>query len=171
MAEPTYKRLTWSRTRRKSAITALRAPRQSLWLTHDHLLSIDSASFAEEYKRFYFRDIQAFFICPNSRMAIWNGILSAVLIMHLLVFGWMGASFTVLAIVAAVLGIPLIINNIFGPACRVYVRTSVQVEELPSLSRIKRAQRVLDKVRPLVIAVQGTLPAENPQEATEEQMQ
>jgi hypothetical protein len=123
------------------------------------LLSIDSASFSEEYKRFYFRDIQAFFICPTSRMAIWNGILSAVLIMHLLVFGWMGASLTVLAIVATVLAIPLVINNLFGPACRVYLRTAVQVEELPSLSRVKRAQRVLDRVRPLIVGVQGSLPS------------
>jgi hypothetical protein len=121
------------------------------------LLSIDSASYSEEYKRFYFRDIQAFFICPTSRMAIWNGILGALLIMHLLVFGWMGASVTTLAIVAVVLAIPLVLNNLSGPACKVYLRTAVQVEELPSLSRIRRAHRVLERIRPLIFAEQGPL--------------
>jgi hypothetical protein len=157
VAEPIYKRLTWSRPRRKSFVTALRAPRQSLWLAEDHLLSIDSASYAEEYKRFYFRDIQAFFICPTGRRAIWNGILAALLIMHLLVFGWMGASATTLVIVAVVLAIPLVLNNLAGPACKVYLRTAVQVEELPSLSRLPRAHRVLGRIRPLIAAVQGPL--------------
>ena len=144
-------------------MTALRAPRQSLWLADDHLLSIDSASYNEEYKRFYFRDIQAIFICPTSRRAIWNGILSAVLIMHLLVFGWMGASATILMIVAVILAIPLVVNNIFGPACRVYLRTAVQVEELPSLSRIPRAQKVLNRIRPMIEVDQQPLLREEPQ--------
>jgi hypothetical protein len=161
VAEPAYKRLTWPRTRRgKSFLTALRAPRQSLWIGEDHLLSVDSASYSEEYKRFYFRDIQAVFICPTGRRAVWNGILAALLIMHLLVFGWFGAPAVILAIVAVVLAIPLIINNLFGPACRVYLRTAVQVEELPSLSRLPRARRVLDRIRPLITAVQGPLSPE-----------
>ena len=155
MAEPIYKRLTWSRPRRKSLFTALRSPRQSLWLAEDHLLSIDSASYSEEYKRFYFRDIQAFFVCPTTRRAIWNGIFGSLLIMHLLVFGWIGASVTILTIIAVILAIPLIINNLLGPACRVYLRTAVQVEELPSLGRIGRAHRVFDRIRPLIASVQS----------------
>jgi hypothetical protein len=121
------------------------------------LLSIDSASYSEEYKRFYFRDIQAFFVCPTTRRAIWNGILGSLLIMHLLVFGWMGASVTILTIIAVLLAIPLVINNVLGPACRVYLRTAVQVEELPSLGRIERAHRVLNRIRPLIASAQGPL--------------
>jgi hypothetical protein len=128
-----------------------------LWLGEDHLLSIDSASYSEEYKRFYFRDIQAFFICPTGRMAIWNGILTALLVMHVLVLGWLGVSVTVVLVVAGVLAVPLVLNNLSGPACKVYLRTAVQLEELPSLNRIRRAQRVLAIVRPLITAVQGPL--------------
>lgn len=124
------------------------------------MLSIDSASYSEEYKRFYFRDIQAFFICPTNRMAIWNGILTALLVMHLLVLGWMGASSTVLMIVGVVLAIPLVLNNLSGPACKVYLRTAVQIEELPSLSRIRRTQRVLARIRPFIAAAQGPLSRE-----------
>jgi hypothetical protein len=134
--------------------------RQSLWLGDDHLLSIDSASYTEDYKRFYFRDIQAFLIWPTARRAIWNGILAALLIMHLLVFAWIGASVTILIITAVVLTIPLVINNFLGSACKVYLRTAVQIEELPSLGRIRRAHRVLDRIRPFITAVQGTLSRE-----------
>ncbi len=168
MAASIYKRLTRSRPRRKSLITSLSAPRQSLWIGADHLLSIDSASYSEEYKRFYFRDIQAFYICPTGRRAVWNGVLIALLVMHLLVFGWLGAAVTTLVIVAVILTIPLVINNLAGPACRVYLRTAVQVEELPSLGRIRRAYQALERVRPLIAAAQGRLTPEDAQRLTEE---
>jgi hypothetical protein len=147
----------------------LRAPRQSLWLAEDHLLSIDSASYTEEYKRFYFRDIQAFFISPTNRRAIWNGILGSLLIMHLLVFGWIGAALNTLVIVAVVLGIPLIINNVKGAACKVYLRTAVQIEELPSLNRLGRAHRVLDRIRPFISDAQGPLNREEPAQPLKEE--
>lgn len=160
MSQPIYKRLTRPRLRRKGALSSLGAPRQSLWLGDGHLLSVDANSYSEEYKRFYFRDIQAIFVCPNPRRAIWNGILGAVLIMHLLVFGWLGFPMIGLAIMALILGIPLVINNIMGPACRTFLRTAVQVEELPSLNRIARTQRVLARIRPLIAAAQGKLSPE-----------
>jgi hypothetical protein len=130
------------------------APRQSLWLADDHLLAVDGASYYEEYKRFYFRDIQAIFMHPTSRRAIWNGVLASLLIMHVLVLAWLGLSAITIGIVAAVLAIPLIINNALGPACRVYLRTAVQVEELAALSRVGRARKALEKLRPLIAAAQ-----------------
>jgi hypothetical protein len=163
VSQPIYKRLTGSRLRRKGVLSSLGAARQSLWLGDDHLLSIDSTSYAEEYKRFYFRDIQAIFIAPNPRRAIWNGILGAVLIMHVLVFAWLGVGTTAIIITAVILGIPLAINNIMGPACRTYLRTAVQVEEFPALNRIGRTNRVLARIRPLIVAAQGSLtPKETP---------
>ena len=159
MAEPIYRRLTRSRPGRKSFLSALSSPRQGLWLGADHLLSVEGASYYEEYKRYYFRDIQAIFTHPTARRAIWNGILSALLIMHLLVLAWFGASATTLVIVAFILGVPLVVNNLLGPACRVYLRTAVQVDELASLSRVRRASRVLEQIRPLIAAEQGALPA------------
>jgi hypothetical protein len=158
VSQPIYKRLTSARLRRKGVLSSLGAARQSLWLGDDHLLSIDSTSYAEEYKRFYFRDIQAIFIAPNPRRAIWNGILGALLIMHILVFAWLGIGTTAIVITGVILGIPLAINNIMGPACRTYLRTAVQVEEFPSLNRLPRTNRVLTRIRPLIVAAQGSLP-------------
>ena len=63
-------------------------------------------------------------------------------------------------IFTAVFAVPLLINNILGPACTCHLRTAVQIEELPSLSRVRRARKVLDRIRPFIIAVQGELPPE-----------
>ena len=57
MAEKEYQRLTRARLRRAGFFTAV-ATRSSLWLGKDHLLCIDSNGYGEDYKRFYFRDIQ-----------------------------------------------------------------------------------------------------------------
>ena len=61
MAEQEYQRLTWAR-RRPSGFIAFSATRSSLWLGSDHLLCIDTTGYTENYKRFYFRDIQAIVI-------------------------------------------------------------------------------------------------------------
>jgi hypothetical protein len=37
------------------------------------------------------------------------------------------------------------------------LRTAVQIEELPSMSRIERARKVIARVRPLIAEAQGTL--------------
>lgn len=164
MAESEYRRLTKTRVRRKGAF-AITATRTSLWLGNDHLLSIDSTGYTEEYKRFYFRDIQAITICGNQRRVVWNWILIAFLIPSLtwLLFSVGDVDIGLLiigGIVASLFAIPLIVNNVSGPTCNCYLRTAVQVEELASLSRIRRAQKVLARLRPLIAEAQGELPAE-----------
>jgi hypothetical protein len=77
--------------------------------------------------------------------------------MHLLVFGWLGAPAIALIVLAIAFGLPLVINNVLGPACKTYLRTAVQLEELPSLNRIGRTNRVLARIRPLISAVQGSM--------------
>src|SRR4051794_11160105 len=57
---PKYERLTRSRPRTRFGLVS--TGNGSLWLGPDHLLCIDSSGYTENYKRFYFRDIQALFI-------------------------------------------------------------------------------------------------------------
>jgi hypothetical protein len=167
MAEPEYRRLTKTRVRRKGAF-AITATRTSLWLGNDHLLSIDSTGYTEEYKRFYFRDIQALTICGNQRRVVWNWILLAVLVIPLAWLATMlfdreinsNAIWILWSIITSILLIPLIVNNLFGATCNCYLRTAVQVEELASLSRIRRAQKALARLRPLIAGAQGDLSAE-----------
>ena len=167
MAEKEYRRLTKTRMRRVGAFAVV-ATRTSLWLGSDHLLSIDSSGYSEEYKRFYFRDIQAITICGNRRRMIWNCVLTVLLIPCL---AWIttllfssGTPPLGLMIFAgsmtSLFAIPLIVNNLFGATCNCYLRTAVQVEELASLSRIRRAQKALARLRPLIAGAQGELSAE-----------
>src|SRR5438270_8932541 len=65
MPEREYKRLTRARPRAKFAVVS--AGSSSLWLGKDHLLCIDSSGYTENYKRFYFRDIQALVIRKTER--------------------------------------------------------------------------------------------------------
>jgi hypothetical protein len=166
MAERDYQRLARPRLRRQRFLAVV-ATRASLWLGKDHLLVIDSTGYTEEYKRFYFRDIQAIAVVATRRRAMWN-IAFAVMLVPALA-GLISeltrpeptsALAVTLGIFSGLLAIPLLINNLSGPACRSYLRTAVQTEELPPLNRIRRAQRILARIRPLIEAAQGSLAPE-----------
>jgi len=172
MAEKEYQRLTRARLRRAGFFTAV-ATRSSLWLGKDHLLGIDSNGYGEDYKRFYFRDIQAVTIRKTNRRRLWNWILAiplAVCSMFLIVglvdvsrrqiqtddywgfLGW-GIPFGI------VLGL-MLTNTLRGPGGVCHLHTAVQTEQLPSLNRVRRARKVLDRLRPLIAAAQGQLAPE-----------
>jgi hypothetical protein len=158
MAEREYQRLTRSKRRWKLLEALSRS--SSLWLGNDHLLCIDSNHFAESYKRFQFRDIQSITIRTTRRREFWNLVLSLLLLLSIGtllntspgIYWWVGT--------ITVLGVPLIFNNILGPSCTGYLRTAVQLEELPSLNRIRRADKVLARIRPLIAAAQGEISSE-----------
>jgi hypothetical protein len=168
MAEREYQRLTRPRSRRKGLLTfVIFVKRSSLWLGKDHLLNVDSSFFAEEYKRFYFRDIQAIIIRRTERRKIWNFVLTLVVLLSFAPAARQlpdlsSDSFlsVVIAIWFSILALGLLANNLLGSSCTVHLRTAVQIEELPSLNRIRRTRKVLDRVRPLIVAVQGRLAPE-----------
>ena len=161
MAEREYQRLTW--TRRRSGFAVAAVGRASLWLGKDHLLSVESTGFMEKYKRFYFRDIQVFTIRKTTWREVWNFIWALLLVISLalaisvssmpwkLVFGSLATLF--------LLGLTL--NTAAGPTCICHVRTAVQVEELASLRRVRSAQKILARIRPLIAALQGELTPED----------
>jgi hypothetical protein len=158
MAEQEYQRLT--RTIWRSLVTMC-----SLWLGSDHLLSIRSAGFQERYKRFYFRDIQALTIRNTRRRLVWNAVLGCLTALALAVVLYATASNKYplaggLSSLVLVFGIPLLVNNLLGPTCACQIRTAVQTEDLPSLNRIRKTRRVLDRIRPLIAEAQGLLTPE-----------
>lgn len=167
MAEQQYRRLTWAR-RRQSGFVVFTYIRSSLWLGADHLLGIDSNGFTETYKRFYFRDIQAVTLRRTRRRLVWNCLLG-VLVM-LFVAGWGFATavsrdtrweeILPWVVITLVLAIPLLINSLLGPTCVCQLRTAVQTEELPSLCRLRKTRKILNRLRPLIAASQGELAPE-----------
>jgi hypothetical protein len=127
------------------------ATHDTLWEASDHVLMVRSSPVGERYRRFYFHDIQAFFLRPNRR-GMWNRILFGV---PMLIAGSVAAaSEGTLAIVcwggAVVFAVLLLADFIRGRTCDCYVKTAVQTERLTSLARLRKAEKVLERLRPLV---------------------
>jgi hypothetical protein len=163
MAHSAYQRLTRERTAWRWAIAV---PRVSLWLGSDHLLFVEQYGYRETYKRFYFRDIQAITVMETTRRTVWNAVLGIPLTICAIgvVISALPArnipALVIWAIPALLIAVLLVINNVRGRACICELRTAVQTENLASLSRLKQTRKVLERVRPLIIAAQGQFTAE-----------
>ncbi len=162
MAQQRYKRLTRERGPAEFSLFAL--SRSSLWLGEDHLLFVECTGYSETYKRFFFRDIQAFTIRQTKTRTVWNWVWGALLMISvLIIFAAYYNDLTsvgliiALAIAFTTFGIPLLLNNLFGPTCACEIRTAVQTESLPSLCRLHKTQKIMSRIRPLIIAAQGQL--------------
>ena len=132
-----------------------------LYLGPDHLLQSAATGYSETYKRFYFRDIQAFII---RRTGIWTIWLLALLVPALFfaIFAILAPDAVGAAILWTIAGVLLlgsVINLLLGPSCVCHLQTAVQTEKLPSLKRLKKAQKLLNQIKPLIEAEQGRLSA------------
>ena len=143
----------------------------SVWMASDHLLLVKSARFREEYRRFYFRDIQAIVTAKAPRFHIST---RAALIAALwgVAFGLAGAfeAFAAIRFGARFVGVAVwfpwataaglaaawvYVSAARSCRCRIY--TAVSSEELPSLYRTWTARRLLAKVEPAVAQAQGAI--------------
>lgn len=155
--------------RRKQGLISVTTMRSRLWLGADHLLCVDSIWYSEDYKRFYFRDIQAVVIRRTENGRIVNVVFGVLAVPPLIAAiatsgGWLVFWF----IVAAFFLLLLLMNTLYGPTCITSLRTAVQTEELPTLCRLPRARKVLTRLRPLIAQAQGELnPAEIPMRMAE----
>jgi len=130
----------------------------SLWLGPDHVLAVNSLRFREEYKRYYFRDIQALVVARSPRFHL--STRAAVLgFFWLIAF----ASFYQLpygALVVGILGVLLVASWVYFSAvcsCTCRIHTAVSQDRLPSVYRIWVARRFLRVLEPHIFGVQGSL--------------
>ncbi|HEV7867244.1 MAG TPA: hypothetical protein VGO90_06150 [Chthoniobacteraceae bacterium] len=136
--------------------------RGRLWAAPDHLLLVGASLIGERYRRFYFADIQAFVV----RKTLRNWIRASVALLLSITCassGWMIDMEPVpRGIFLGLAGFFLLIvlwHVLRGPTCHFHVRTAVQFERVPSLTRIRSARRVIAHIRPLIEAAQaGTSP-------------
>jgi len=149
-------------TRQRLAFSLVSSSRSSLWLGKDHLLLVDTEGYTETYKRFYFRDIQAFILRKTVRMTV----LLIITGLFVALFGFCALAIKdevgkwVFGILTGVVAIPFLLNLFYGPTCSCQLRTAVQTEELPSISRVRRARKILARLRPLIVEAQGQLTPE-----------
>jgi hypothetical protein len=135
---------------------------RTLWMGDDHLLAVDSKGYSEDYTRYYYKDIKAVITRRTNRGRIWNGILAAALGVCLLaLFTSLGDGATpwtvTLTIFSAILLAGILVNTLRGPTCRCHILMPLGIRELPSLRRIKRVRKTLDRLRPFIGDRQGTI--------------
>ncbi len=131
--------------------------RDSLWLAEDHLLSVQSNRFAEDYRRYYFRDVQAITIHRTAPVSPWvylTGAVAALLLAPGLFFEFQNAFLwfsggMVLALTLALIGL--------GPTCACYIQTAVSRDRLGSLRWVRAAEKALRILQPRIEEVQGPL--------------
>ncbi len=157
MAQTQYQRLTRARSRGIAIAFALSS---SLWLADDHLLCIDSNGYTETYRRFYFRDIQALILQRTARGEIVNAILGfiALLFVVFCLLVTVLLARIVFGAVAGLFGLGVLVNWLCGPTCKCLLRTAVQEEELPSLSRVRWARRAVARLGERIAGAQGAMP-------------
>jgi hypothetical protein len=150
-----------------------RGRRVQLWQGEEHLLFVEWDGSREYYKRFPYRDIQAFIVQRTNEGRIISAILAAVV----LIFGALALAAgdpggrIALLVVAGFFGLLLLGHALSGPTCKGFIRTAVQLEELPSLTRLRRFRKVLERLRPLIEAAQGQLASEEIQARMQEASQ
>src|SRR5688572_4806490 len=158
MARKDYKRIGGRGTRRRQFFT-----RNTLWLGADHLLQVEHTGYTEEYKRFYFRDIQGITVQKDNRFLYWSVALGGLLAGCIALFisrndevaKYFFASF------GALFFLLLMVNLFKGPSCYTRIKTAVQEEEVPAFRRVWKTQKALATIRELISAAQGTM---NPDE-------
>ena len=129
----------------------------SLWTGADHLLSVRSARFQEQYKRFYFRDIQAIVITKMPRFVVSAPVLAAALllltaVLILRVLQPASAAWLWL-LLGALTSAWIYISAAQSCTCRLY--TAVSREDLPSLYRMWTARKALAEIERRIAEVQG----------------
>ena len=133
-----------------------------LWLGTDHLLYIFSRLGIEDYKRFYFKDIQAVITRKTAAGKIQNLVLSILCILFSLMALYLKGGWSIFNWSMAVLmAIFFMINWLRGSTCVSHLQTAVQTEKLHSLFRLRTAKKVMNRLRLLVEQAQGKLARED----------
>ncbi len=144
-AKNEYVRIAGRGLKRGDASLLIRT-RARLWAGKTHLLLVYNSGYSEEYRRFYYKDIQAITLSRTNRgrnMSIALAVATAILLL-------LSLKILYLAFLPAITLIFLIGNLIAGPTCATVLRTAVSSEELPSLGRLRNAVRAMDFLRPLI---------------------
>lgn len=134
----------------------------SLWLAPDHLLSVKSVRFREEYKRFHLSDVQAIVVARTARFHISTrslGIATLWTMIYLFTQSWRPWIPAALWSAAVLLvGVWVYISAVRSCRCRIF--TAVSREDLPSLYRTWNVRKFLAEVEPRIREVQGSLPVD-----------
>lgn len=130
----------------------------TLWIGDDHLLLVELRGFTETYRRFYFRDVGAILVRRTRRAAVWSALLGVPGLVFLGIAARAGPGWNVFwGCLAGLAFLALAANIVLGPSCKCALWTPLQTVDLRSLRRLRRARRVVDRLRPYLELEQGRL--------------
>jgi hypothetical protein len=136
----------------------------SLWEGADHILSVSGTRFSEEYRRFYYRDIEALIVERRARWGSlgWWLVLLIVFVISLFAAGGNGPRYSWIAALTFAVVLALRLDLTFRRSCRCSIQTAVSREVLPSLIRRAAARVVIARLGERITAEQGNLPEDMP---------
>jgi hypothetical protein len=154
MNQPAYQKLpgrgrTWSGQSR-------------IWLGTDHILYVMTRGYVENYRRFFFNDIHGIIVQRTQTGKMWTAVWSVPLFFFVL-FAILideNAPRVAFAILATPFAVGFISNLILGPTCACYIRTAVQTERIPAVSRVRSAEKFIALIEPHIHGAQGELSQE-----------
>lgn len=157
--EKEYRRLP-GKGLKKGSLISLHRIRASLYAGKDHLLCVYNSVYEEEYRRYYYKDIQAFVLRKTPRRDIWALVffLPALFSFYLFAFGdqetpWRIFYGSGLAFFSGLLAVDLF----RGTTADCYLQTATSREPLPSFGRLKNAKKAIAILKPLIQNAQGEM--------------
>ena len=135
--------------------------RCSLWLGDDHLLSVKSTGYTEEYVRIYLKDLKGIISQRTKTWMLLNillGIVVGLCGIGILNTNDISSPGTIALVIA---GTPILIiflaNLVKGPTCKTNLLTPLGPVEIPALQRSRNVTRLIKELRPLIAAHQGSM--------------
>lgn len=147
-----YKKLS----RRSASLVA----HHRLWKGPDHLLVVKQVGCSEEYKRFYFRDIQAIIVKRTLSYRIW-GLVLPCMALAILGAGWSSLDQEWgLWVLIGIIVVLWVVHLVLGRTCACWIQTAINKEKLVMFKRIAQVKRFWTKIEPDLTAAQGAFSIE-----------
>lgn len=155
--------------RRLPGVTYKSFGKHTLWQGKDHLLAMYSNGMLEDYRRFYYRDIQGLVITKTRKAAVIATVIfllcliSAILSWH---FSRDLAPWSVFfGIVSGVFLVYLLSSLMKGPSCECRIITAVQNEPLRAVTLLRHGRKLATALKPLILASQNDMEPVEPEKA------
>ncbi|QYY35096.1 hypothetical protein [Ruficoccus sp. ZRK36] len=136
-----------------------------LYDAEDHLLMVNG-SFTEEYRRFYYQDIQAALIKNQVGKMVFLILLLLALLGGTAISLSAGGDFVPFALV---LGLPALIIlawglpiMLTGGFCKFYLQSEVQNMEIPPVKSVKKARKIISLIRERTAEQERQMPPPSP---------
>lgn len=131
--------------------------RSGVFAGDDHLLLVNSTGYAEDYRRFFYNEIEAVTARRTHRRRNIALVAGAFFLLCVIPLPWMRdpEGIGVLVFFAFFPFVILIWNQLLGPTVQCAIRTSASLQIIPTVTRLRTYWKFLERIRPLIEGQQG----------------